>query len=134
MKNEHSFIRAVHRQLPSWVEPWKIHDSYHGGTLDTCYFGYHGSILFAEYKYDPVLPVREDTQLKKGRLSSLQRIWMKEKMERGTTCFAIFGHGKSGVITSDLGLVEGIEKRLFLEMQVSIETIAKVIINSLEEP
>ena len=74
--NEHSFIKSVHRKLPTSMVQWKIHDTFTGGVPDVMYGGPSG-ILFVEYKYIPKLPVRETT-VQKTSLRPLQIQWLNK--------------------------------------------------------
>tara|TARA_X000001036_G_C20683682_1_gene806775 strand:+ start:27 stop:431 length:405 start_codon:yes stop_codon:yes gene_type:complete len=67
--NEHSFIKSVHRTLPSEIFKWKIHDTFTGGVPDAFYCGPAGS-LFIEYKFIK-LPKKPSTKIKLN-LSKLQ--------------------------------------------------------------
>ena len=87
--NEHSFIKSIHRFLPSELYRWKIHDTYTSGVPDSFYAGPAG-ILFVEYKYIKKLPVKDTTQLK-TTLSPLQIQWLNRMDGFGQQTAVIVG-------------------------------------------
>ena len=97
--NEHSFIKAVHRKLPSDVYRWKIHDTYTGGVPDTWYAGPAGT-LFVEYKYIQNLPKRPTTEVKSG-LSALQIAWLDRMWDYKVVVAVIIGSKVGSLILSD---------------------------------
>lgn len=92
--NEHSFIKAVHRQLPKHIKVWKIIDDFHGGVSDVAYFGMDGKVLFVEYKFQPTLPVRGATIPQKLKLKPQQYLWFCDLQDRKVPVAAIFGVGE----------------------------------------
>jgi hypothetical protein len=87
--NEHSFIKAVHRSLPTEIYRWKIHDTYTGGVPDVFYAGPAG-MLFIEYKYVKELPKRKNTAIK-NKLSGLQKAWLTQMESFGHAVAAVIG-------------------------------------------
>ena len=87
--NEHSFIKSIHRFLPSELYRWKIHDTYTSGVPDSFYAGPAG-ILFVEYKYIKKLPAKDTTQLK-TTLSPLQIQWLNRMDGFGQQTAVIVG-------------------------------------------
>ncbi|MAD26320.1 MAG: hypothetical protein CMO44_19345 [Verrucomicrobiales bacterium] len=87
--NEHSFVKSVHRVLPSSVYRWKIHDTYTGGVPDALYCGPKG-LLFVEYKW-VTLPKRSTTLVKFG-ISKLQLEWLDRFEMYGQHVMVAIGH------------------------------------------
>jgi len=95
--NEHSFIDAVHRLLPT--DPfikWKIHDIYTGGKPDAYYCG-PASDLWIEYKYLPALPKRPTTAIKID-ISLIQIDWLSRLAAFGRPVWVVVGSPKQAVI------------------------------------
>jgi hypothetical protein len=114
--NEHGFIKAIHRKLPSEVFKWKIHDTYTGGVPDVMYGGPSG-ILFAEYKYIPKLPVR-DTTLLKTTLAPLQIQWLNKMRDCGQSACVIVGiEDRAIILVKDF--TANITKRYYNEHNIS---------------
>ena len=76
--NEHSYIRSVHRKLPSDIHAWKINANFSNGVADAWYSG-SGGDAWVEYKYISRVPVRTFTP----GLSALQRSWLKGRASEG---------------------------------------------------
>jgi hypothetical protein len=98
--NEHGFVKAVHRHLPSDLYRWKIHDTFTGGVPDAMYAGPAGT-LFVEYKYVTKLPKKDTTAIKIG-LSALQLQWLRRMHLYNTLCMVIIGAPDGAVICTDL--------------------------------
>ncbi len=98
--NEHSFIRSIHRLLPSRdLLIWKINDQFAGGVPDAYYAGALAS-LFAEYKYLKALPKRPTTVVKSG-ISELQKIWLSRMHDMGHNVIFVVGWSDWAVIIKD---------------------------------
>ena len=98
--NEHGFVKAVHRHLPSDLYRWKIHDTFTGGVPDAMYAGPAGT-LFVEYKYVTQLPRKDTTAIKIG-LSALQMQWLRRMHLYNVQCMVIIGAPSGAVICTDL--------------------------------
>ena len=94
--NEHSFIKAVHRSLPSEIYRWKIHDTYTGGVPDAFYAGPAG-MIFIEYKYIKEAPKRKTTKIK-NTLSPLQIAWLTKMESFGHAAAAVIGVGNNAIV------------------------------------
>ena len=124
---EHSFVRAVHRQLPLGIKIWKIIDDFHNGVSDALYFGTEGRLLFVEYKFVKELPVRDTTGVAKTQLPPLQREWMRDLVTRKVPAVVIVGSQspKGGVWISDPKEVSrGLKKSEFLDRLESVKELA----------
>ena len=97
--NEHSYIRRIHKKLPSHLFKWKIKDDYAGGVPDAWYCDQHGS-LFVEYKYVPTYPKRGSTVIR-AKLSELQRIWLRDRRESGYPVAVIVGTPLGSMVFDD---------------------------------
>ena len=62
--NEHSFVKSIHRKLPSNLYRWKIHDAFTGGVPDAMYAGPAG-ILLAHKKLVELIVNKDDATLGK---------------------------------------------------------------------
>jgi len=87
--NEHSYIKAIHKMLPSTVYKWKINDNFHGGVADAYYSG-SGGDLWIEYKYVSNPPKRSSTEIKTC-LSLQQLHWLKSRQEEGRKVVLVIG-------------------------------------------
>jgi len=87
--NEHSYIKAIHRLLPSSLYKWKINDNFHGGVADAYYSGPTGD-LWIEYKYLPRPPKRLDTVVKTC-LTDQQLHWLQSRQNEGRNIALIIG-------------------------------------------
>ena len=92
--NEHSFVKSIHRSLPSQIYRWKIHDTYTAGVPDALYAGPSG-ILFVEYKWVN-LPKRDTTNINLG-LSALQINWLNR--------FHLYGHSVMVAVGTAYGVL-----------------------------
>ena len=115
--NEHSFVKSVHRVLPSSVYRWKIHDTYTGGVPDALYCGPKG-LLFVEYKW-VTLPKRPTTLVKFG-LSKLQLEWLDRFEMYGQHVMVALGHSLGVLI-----LTEGQWHLPFTSAQVIEESVSR---------
>jgi hypothetical protein len=97
--NEHSFIKSVHRYLPSDLFKWKIHDTYTGGVPDSFYAGPAG-ILFVEYKYVKTLPAKDSTAIK-TTLSPLQAQWLNRMLDFNQRAALVIGCEDTAVILTN---------------------------------
>lgn len=98
--NEHSFIRSIHKKLPTDVYAWKINDNFQGGVADAYYSRIGGRDMWIEYKYLKALPRRPDTLVKFG-LSELQKEWLNGRLLDGRTVSVIVGCPDGAVILTD---------------------------------
>ena len=118
--DEHSFIRAIHKQLHADLYHWKIRDSYTSGIPDTFYAG-PKAILFIEYKFVK-LPKRSTTLIK-CNLSRLQNQWLKQ-MDRFNVPVAVV----IGTDHKHLILEKGVWEKTFFkesfEQGITIKEIA----------
>ena len=96
--NEHSFVRSIHRVLPSSVYRWKIHDTFTGGVPDTLYAG-QNVLLWVEYKW-VTLPKRQNTLVKFG-ISKLQLSWLDRFTLYGQPVIVAVGHANGVLILAD---------------------------------
>ena len=87
--NEHSYIKAIHRLLPSDLYKWKINDNFHGGVADAYYSGPAGD-LWIEYKYLSKPPKKHDTAIKTC-LSDQQLHWLKSRQQEGRNVALVVG-------------------------------------------
>lgn len=94
--NEHSFVRAVHRQLEDNIYHWKINDRYAGGVADAMYVGWSGEVLFIEYKYTK-LPALASTVMRPN-LTKLQLMWLADMHNRGLETRICIGAEGKGVL------------------------------------
>jgi hypothetical protein len=78
--NEHTFIRAVHKKLPTGVDSWKIAARYANGVADCWYDGPRAD-LWVEYKWLPTAWTRGVDITKK--LTALQRAWINKRWTNG---------------------------------------------------
>jgi hypothetical protein len=97
--NEHNFIKAVHRYLPSELFRWKIHDTYAGGVPDAFYLG-PASALFIEYKYVKKLPARPTTILRTS-LSKQQELWLNRLHDCSFPGWYVIGAEDRCIIVKD---------------------------------
>ena len=105
--NEHSYIKAIHRLLPSSVYKWKINDNFHGGVADAYYSG-EGGDLWVEYKYISKPPKRPTTAIKTC-LTDQQLNWLESRQGEGRSVALIIGitapegfKGRDNIIVTDL--------------------------------
>ena len=115
---EHSFIRALHKKIPSTVRIWKINDNFAGGVPDAFYRmkgKYNGTHVWVEYKYIKSMPKRANT-LVRPDLSELQKLWLKEAADSGEKAYCVVGIEKQVLVLStkefDGLTVESANKRL----------------------
>jgi hypothetical protein len=125
--NEHSFIRAVHRNLPSELFRWKIHDTFAGGVPDAFYAG-PASTLFVEYKYLKTLPKRDDTYLRTS-LSPQQIHWLNTMHDYTQPVAVVIGAEQSAVVLLDKRWNTNISRSHFLKAAISFTEIANWIHN-----
>ncbi len=87
--NEHSYIKSIHRLLPSSIYKWKINDNFQGGVADAYYSGNRGD-LWVEYKYLS-RPPKRDTTVLKTCLTDQQRHWLKNRQNEGRNVALVIG-------------------------------------------
>ena len=124
--NEHGFIRAVHRRLPTELLRWKINDSYAGGVPDAFYAG-AARCLFIEYKYLK-LPVRKDTNLRIN-LSEQQKLWLNKMDALDHPVAVVVGSAETAVILLDGSWNQSINKECFVHHASSFANVADWIFN-----
>ena len=122
--NEHGFIKAVHRHIPSEVYRWKIHDTYTGGVPDAFYCGPAGS-LWVEYKYIK-LPKRKTTVVTFG-LSELQQIWLTKMAGYGQTTLLAVGWQQSTQVFYGLNLQQTARQDELVQNSLNFRGLAALI-------
>ena len=122
--NEHGFIKAVHRHIPSEVYRWKIHDTYTGGVPDAFYCGPAGS-LWVEYKYIK-LPKRKTTVVTFG-LSELQQIWLTKMAGYGQTTLLAVGWQQSAQVFYGLNLQQTARQDELVQNSLNFRELAALI-------
>jgi hypothetical protein len=122
--NEHGFIKAVHRHIPSEVYRWKIHDTYTGGVPDAFYCGPAGS-LWVEYKYIK-LPKRKTTVVTFGT-SELQRIWLTRMALYGQTTLLAIGWQQSAQVFYGSNLQQKVRQDELVQNPLHFKGLAALI-------
>lgn len=123
---ETSYIRKVHKKIPSNVYRWKIKDDYAGGVPDAWYCSDFGQ-LFVEYKYIPKLPKR-DTTLVRAALSELQFLWLTARSDESVSVGVVVGTPEGGVYFTDIReAYDGIALSDFRERMMDAVGIASEI-------
>lgn len=122
--NEHGFVKAVHRHLPSDLYRWKIHDTYTGGVPDAWYAGPAGT-LFVEYKFVTQLPKKDTTAIKIG-LSALQLQWLKRMHLYNVLCMVIIGAPEGAIVCTELQWEKTLTNKNF-KNALSSKAVAKRI-------
>lgn len=126
--NEHSFIKSVHRYLPSHLFKWKIHDTYTGGVPDSFYAGPAG-ILFVEYKYVKTLPAKDSTAIK-TTLSPLQAQWLNRMLDFNQRAALVIGCEDTAVILTNKEWVATFTKKDYVARAVPRKQVATWITES----
>ena len=126
--NEHSFIKSIHRTLPSDLLVWKIHDTYAGGVPDAMYAGNAGT-LWVEYKYVPALPKRDSTLIK-TTLKPLQLQWLNKLHMSNQKAALIVGIEDTALILLVNDWTANITKEYYIEHKVNRSLIKDFIICS----
>jgi hypothetical protein len=118
--NESQFINKIHKKLSNQVYRWKINDPYHGGVPDAYYSGPAAS-AFVEYKYKPVLPVKDTSKINFG-LSSQQELWLTSQAKNQVPVYVIAGC-KNRIIklTSNFEDVNTYTKQEFIDKSIHID-------------
>lgn len=111
--NEHSFIKSIHRYLPSDLITWKINDQFAGGVPDAFYAGDKG-LIFIEYKYRAKFPVR-DTSLMGFGLKPQQINWLNSLQTKGINTAVVAGCQELVIISTNYFSLANITKREFLK-------------------
>ena len=125
--NEHGFVRAVHKKLPTNLYKWKIHDSYTNGVPDAMYAG-KKAILFVEYKYVPKLPAKNSSPVKIN-LSGLQLQWLNNFVDLGHNVAVIVGtEDKNALILKEKQWGKTILKAEFIQKSIKIKEIPDYIL------
>lgn len=94
--NEHGFVKAIHRRLPTEIYALKVNLRFNNGVPDAWYSGKNGD-LWVEYKWLPRTPTRRFTP----GLSELQRKWLNDRREEGRSVAVIVGCPAGGMILTD---------------------------------
>ena len=95
--HESDYITAVGRLLPTHMLKWKINDNFTSGVPDAYYSGGKADI-WIEYKL-----VRDNPKKHTPKLSSLQKVWLRNQYHRGRRVAVIVGvKGGKGVIIEHL--------------------------------
>lgn len=123
--NEHSFIKSIHRYIPSETYRWKINDNYAGGVPDAFYCN-NGNVLFIEYKYVPKPPKRGSTVIKPD-LSANQLIWLRGRHEQGIPVGVVLGMPQGNIIFSDPLWEIGLPKSQLEKYYLNNKGIASII-------
>ena len=101
-KDEHAYIRSIHKLLPVTKGDlliWKIADRYTGGIPDVYYSGTRAP-LWVEYKYIPKLPKRDGTRMPVS-VSPIQQLHLTAEQARGVNVALIIGCEDYNVIVTD---------------------------------
>ncbi len=102
--NESQFINKIHKKLSNQVYRWKINDPYHGGVADAYYSGPAAS-AFVEYKYKPILPVKDTSKINFG-LSKQQELWLTTQENNQVHVYVIAGcENKVIQLTTNFGSI-----------------------------
>jgi len=124
--NEHSFIRSMHRQLPTELYKWKINDNFQGGVADAYYSG-SGGDLWVEYKYLAKLPKRPTT-IVKIELTGQQKLWLRSRRKEGRNIAVIIGSPQGHVILYDQLWEKEITAEEFIKKCLTTKQIADTIV------
>ena len=111
--NESSFIKSIHRYLPSDLLTWKINDTFAGGVPDAFYAG-NGGLLFVEYKYRPKFPARGSSLMGFG-LRPQQVEWLNNLKSRGINTAVMAGCQDLVLITSTYDTLLTVTKDQFIK-------------------
>ena len=125
--NEHSFVKSIHRSLPSQIYRWKIHDTYTAGVPDAMYAGPSG-ILFVEYKWIN-LPKRETTNINLG-LSALQINWLDRFYLYGHSVMVAVGSTHGVLALSDRCWLNSFNNSLVKELSVTKADFTSLILEA----
>jgi len=87
--NEHSYIKSIHKMLPTTLYKWKINDNFHGGVADAYYSGDAGD-LWIEYKY-VARPPKKSTTVIKTCLTDQQLHWLRTRQQEGRNVALVIG-------------------------------------------
>ncbi len=127
--NEHSFVKSIHRKLPSNLYRWKICDAFAGGVPDAMYAGPAG-ILFVEYKYLKTLPKKSKTAVKID-LSKLQLAWLVQMMNFGHSCNVVVGHeGRALILSEPAQLTSPVNSAYYQKNSIPINDLIDHIVTS----
>lgn len=119
---EHGFIRFIHGKLDQNLIKWKINDRFMGGVPDAYYMGDQG-VLWVEYKYVKLLPVR-DTTIIKTCLTELQKIWLDDLERCKQPCALAIGCGDRVAVLRAGKWRDGITAKEFRETSMSRKDLA----------
>ncbi len=128
--NEHSYIRAVTRHLPSENYKWKINDGYAGGVPDWFFEGISRD-LWVEWKYIKPFPKRDTTLIdltKDEYLSPLQKKWLIRRHTRRKDAWVIAGCEYGGVILRGLEWQQPLSAKDFKDRCLSHREICTKIV------
>lgn len=111
--NENSFIKSIHRYLPSELLTWKINDQFAGGVPDAFYGGVQ-SVVFCEYKYRPKFPARDSSLMSFG-LKPQQILWLDRLKNINVPSVVIAGCEDSVIITPTYSDLATLTKSQYLQ-------------------
>lgn len=94
--DEHSFVRSVHRHLPSAIYKWKINARFIKGVPDAWYSG-PGGDLWVEYKFSQRTPKKRVSL----NLSANQQHWLNSRHREGRMLAVVFGCPLGSIILDD---------------------------------
>jgi hypothetical protein len=124
--NESQFINKIHKKLSSQVYRWKINDPYHGGVPDAYYSGPAAS-AFVEYKYKPVLPVKDTSKINFG-LSKQQELWLTSQSKNQVPVYVIAGcENRIIKLTSSFEDVNTYTKEEFIDKSIHINDWVNIL-------
>ena len=131
--NEHSYIKAIHRLLPTSVYKWKINDNFHGGVADAYYSGKGGDI-WIEYKYISK-PPKKPTTIIRTCLTDQQLNWLQTRQEEGRNVALVIGidapkgyKGQDNIVITDLS--QDITLETFSSSALDKRGVARYIMGS----
>ncbi len=126
--NESQFINKIHKKLSTQVYRWKINDPYHGGVADAYYSGPAAS-AFVEYKYKPILPVKDTSKINFG-LSKQQELWLTTQVNHQVPVYVVAGcENKIIQLTTNFGSINTYTKKDFTKDCIDLDEW----INTLQE-
>jgi hypothetical protein len=122
---ETTFIESVDRHLPVTLYRLKLNLPYSSGVPDKWYSG-SAADLWVEYKYLPRLPVRAAKTID---LTSLQRLWLRNRLTEGRRVAVVVGHKSGGLLFTDGAWEAPIEPASFAMLTLTRRELANRIFN-----
>lgn len=101
--DEHSYIRSIHRTLPTSVHSWKIAAKFHRGIPDAWYSGDRAD-CWIEYKYLKKTPKRKFTPA----LNANQKKWLRDRHAEGRNVAVIVGTPDGAALLLDRSWEEAV--------------------------